>query len=82
MDQKCCDLIRAIDHSQDEGIRRRQIADNMMTMSPLRYSNEDASVRSERGLASLPDPFLNDKTREKWFSTKEIGSFLDRKRFK
>ena len=64
VDDNCSKLIQNIIHAHcnpfkiAESFLHRHVADTVLTMSPLRYSSEDASIRKERGLEPLNDPLL------------------------
>ena len=64
VDENCSKLIQNIIHAHcnpfkiAESFLHRHVADTVLTMSPLRYSSEDSSIRKERGLQPLNDPLL------------------------
>ena len=81
LDQECCSLIQAIIHAQNdpfknaENFQSSMVAENVLTMSPLRYSEADGDLRASRGMERLPDPFFMDES--KWSNPDKIKDFID-----
>jgi len=77
-----CRSIQKIIHAQNDPFRSadpfqaRKVADNVLTMSPLRYPEADGDLRSARGLQPLSDPFFHDKD-GKWSNNDAIRAYIE-----
>ena len=81
LDQPCIELIQRVIHAHNdpfksvEEFQNRKVADNVLTMSPLRYLGADGDLRASRGLEPLPDLFSNIK--EEWSNVNSIKAYID-----